>query len=110
MLNFEEAAVTFHDYTALSWSLVCPQERTAASYPDHPDQGRTRPAVWILSGPRPGYGPESPSPVCPPVERDAKFPPIYPAQWHEVARQREYAAGPDDEAPFTTLTYERRCE
>jgi dihydrofolate reductase len=37
------------------------------------------------------------------------FPPIDPAQWHEVVRQ-EYATGPDDEAPFTTLTYERRCE
>jgi dihydrofolate reductase len=37
------------------------------------------------------------------------FPPIDPAQWHEVTRQ-EYAAGPDDEALFTTLTYERRCE
>jgi dihydrofolate reductase len=37
------------------------------------------------------------------------FPAIDPAQWHEVARQ-EYAAGPDDEAPFTALTYERRRE
>jgi dihydrofolate reductase len=40
---------------------------------------------------------------------DAVFPAIDPAQWRETAR-REYAAGPDDEAPFTTLTYERRCE
>ncbi|MBO0751789.1 MAG: dihydrofolate reductase [Bradyrhizobiaceae bacterium] len=38
---------------------------------------------------------------------DTVFPPIDPAQWREVAR-RDYAAGPDDEAPFTTLTYERR--
>jgi hypothetical protein len=43
--------------------------RTAASYPDHPDQGQTGPAVWILSGPRPGYGPERASPVCPPAAR-----------------------------------------
>lgn len=42
-------------------------------------------------------------------EGDTIFPTIDPAQWHEVARQ-EYAAGPDDEAPFTTLTYERRRE
>jgi dihydrofolate reductase len=40
-------------------------------------------------------------------EGDTMFPAIDPAQWHEVARQ-EYAAGPDDDAPFTTLTYERR--
>jgi dihydrofolate reductase len=40
---------------------------------------------------------------------DAVFAPIDPAQWRETAR-REYAAGPDDEAPFTTLTYERKCE
>jgi dihydrofolate reductase len=42
-------------------------------------------------------------------EGDTIFPAIDPAQWHEVARQ-EYAAGPDDEAPFTALTYERRRE
>jgi dihydrofolate reductase len=48
-------------------------------------------------------------PLPPPVEGDAMFPAIDLAQWHEVARQ-DYAAGPDDEAPFTTLTYERRCE
>jgi dihydrofolate reductase len=42
-------------------------------------------------------------------EGDTMFPAIDPAQWHEVARQ-EHAAGPDDEAPFTTLTYERRRE
>jgi dihydrofolate reductase len=40
-------------------------------------------------------------------EGDTMFPAIDPAQWHEVARQ-DYAAGPDDDAPFTTLTYERR--
>jgi dihydrofolate reductase len=38
---------------------------------------------------------------------DTVFPDIDPAQWRETARQ-EYAAGPDDDAPFTTLTYERR--
>jgi dihydrofolate reductase len=38
---------------------------------------------------------------------DTVFPDIDPAQWRETARQ-EFAAGPDDEAPFTTLTYERR--
>ena len=38
---------------------------------------------------------------------DTLFPDIDPAQWRETARQ-EYAAGPDDDAPFTTLTYERR--
>ena len=40
---------------------------------------------------------------------DAVFPAIDPGQWHETAR-REHPAGPDDEAPFTTLTYERKCE
>ncbi len=40
-------------------------------------------------------------------EGDTMFPKIDPARWRETARQ-EYAAGPDDEAPFTTLTYERR--
>jgi len=39
-------------------------------------------------------------------EGDALFPLIDPSRWRETARQ-EYAAGPDDEAPFTTLTYER---
>jgi dihydrofolate reductase len=42
-------------------------------------------------------------------EGDTMFPPIDPAQWQEIARL-EYAAGPDDDAPFTTLTYERRRE
>jgi dihydrofolate reductase len=37
---------------------------------------------------------------------DTVFPAIDPAQWREAARE-EYEAGPDDEAPFTTLTYER---
>ena len=40
---------------------------------------------------------------------DAVFPAIDPAQWRETAR-REHPAGPDDEAPFTALTYERKCE
>jgi dihydrofolate reductase len=40
---------------------------------------------------------------------DAVFPPIDPALWRETMRQ-EYRAGPDDEAPFTTLTYERHSE
>ena len=38
---------------------------------------------------------------------DTVFPDIDPAQWRETARQ-EFPAGPDDDAPFTTLTYERR--
>ncbi len=42
-------------------------------------------------------------------EGDTMFPRIYPAQWRVAARQ-DYAAGPDDDAPFTTLTYERRRE
>jgi dihydrofolate reductase len=42
-------------------------------------------------------------------EGDTIFPGIEPARWREAARQ-DYAAGPDDEAPFTTLTYERRRE
>jgi dihydrofolate reductase len=40
-------------------------------------------------------------------EGDTVFPEIDPARWGETAR-KEYAAGPDDDAPFTTLTYERR--
>jgi dihydrofolate reductase len=40
-------------------------------------------------------------------EGDTIFPGIDPVQWRETARQ-DYAAGPDDEAPFTTLTHERR--
>jgi dihydrofolate reductase len=42
-------------------------------------------------------------------EGDALFPPIDPVRWRETARE-EHAAGPDDEAPFTTLTYERHRE
>jgi dihydrofolate reductase len=42
-------------------------------------------------------------------EGDTVFPHIDPAQWREVAR-RDYPAGPDDDAPFTTLTFERRRE
>jgi dihydrofolate reductase len=38
---------------------------------------------------------------------DTVFPEIDPALWRETTR-REHAAGPDDDAPFTTLTYERR--
>jgi dihydrofolate reductase len=38
---------------------------------------------------------------------DTMFPEIDPAQWRETARQ-EHALGPGDDAPFTTLTYERR--
>jgi dihydrofolate reductase len=40
-------------------------------------------------------------------EGDTVFPEIDPAQWRETARQ-DHSAGPDDEAPFTTLTYERQ--
>jgi dihydrofolate reductase len=39
-------------------------------------------------------------------EGDSIFPAIDPAQWRETGRC-EYPAGPDDEAPFTTLAYER---
>jgi dihydrofolate reductase len=42
-------------------------------------------------------------------EGDTLFPAIDPAQWREAARE-EHGAGPDDEAPFTTLTYERHRE
>lgn len=37
---------------------------------------------------------------------DVSFPPINPALWREASRG-EHAAGPDDEADFTVLTYER---
>jgi dihydrofolate reductase len=37
---------------------------------------------------------------------DTLFPAIDPAVWREVARQ-EHPAGPDDEAGFTILSYER---
>jgi dihydrofolate reductase len=37
---------------------------------------------------------------------DSIFPAIDPAQWRETERS-EYPAGPDDDAPFTTLAYER---
>ena len=40
---------------------------------------------------------------------DTMFPPIDPARWREMAR-REYPAGPEDEAAFATLTFERRSE
>jgi len=39
---------------------------------------------------------------------DAKFPAIDPEIWRETQRS-EHRAGPDDEASFTTLTYERRA-
>jgi dihydrofolate reductase len=42
-------------------------------------------------------------------EGDTVFPEIDPAQWRETARQ-EHPARPEDDAPFTTLTYERRRE
>ena len=38
---------------------------------------------------------------------DTVFPPIDPGRWREAAR-RDYPATADDDAPFTTLTYERR--
>jgi dihydrofolate reductase len=37
---------------------------------------------------------------------DVTFPPIDPALWREASRS-EHPAGPDDEADFTVLTYER---
>ncbi len=39
-------------------------------------------------------------------EGDTFFPPIDPQQWREVAREL-HKRGPDDEADFTILTYER---
>ena len=38
---------------------------------------------------------------------DVSFPAIDPALWREATRS-EHAAGPDDEADFIVLTYERR--
>jgi dihydrofolate reductase len=40
-------------------------------------------------------------------EGDSLFPPIYPDIWREVAREK-HAAGPDDDADFTVVTYLRR--
>jgi len=42
-------------------------------------------------------------------EGDTVFPPIDPAEWSETGRLA-HQAGPGDEAPFTTLTYERRSD
>jgi dihydrofolate reductase len=42
-------------------------------------------------------------------EGDTVFPAIDPGRWRETARE-EHAAGPEDEAAFTTLTYERHHE
>jgi dihydrofolate reductase len=39
-------------------------------------------------------------------EGDTLFPPIDPQHWHEVRRE-PHRRGPDDEADFTILTYER---
>jgi dihydrofolate reductase len=39
-------------------------------------------------------------------EGDTLFPPIDPQQWREVKRE-PHKRGPDDEADFTILTYER---
>ena len=40
-------------------------------------------------------------------EGDALFPPIYPDIWQEVGREK-HAAGSDDDADFTAVTYLRR--
>ncbi len=40
-------------------------------------------------------------------EGDALFPPIDPTVWREVTR-KDYAAGPEDDANFTVVTYLRR--
>lgn len=40
---------------------------------------------------------------------DVVFPPIDASRWCETAR-RQHPAGPDDDAAFTTLTYERLTE
>lgn len=39
---------------------------------------------------------------------DTRFPPIDPALWQEVTRERHPAAG-DDSAPFSYVTYRRRA-
>jgi dihydrofolate reductase len=39
---------------------------------------------------------------------DTLFPPIDPQDWREIRRE-PHARGPDDEADFTILTYERRA-
>jgi dihydrofolate reductase len=38
---------------------------------------------------------------------DTRFPAIDPGQWEEIARER-HAAGPDDSADFSYVTYRRR--
>jgi dihydrofolate reductase len=38
---------------------------------------------------------------------DSVFPRIDPARWREI-RRHEHSAGPDDDAAFTTLIYERQ--
>lgn len=40
---------------------------------------------------------------------DVAFPPVDETRWRETSRT-EYPAGPDDDAAFATLTYERRTE
>ncbi len=40
---------------------------------------------------------------------DVGFPPVDETRWRETSRI-EYPAGPDDDAAFATLTYERRTE
>jgi dihydrofolate reductase len=42
-------------------------------------------------------------------EGDAVFPPVDETKWRETSR-REHPAGPDDDAAFSTLTYERLTE
>ncbi len=37
---------------------------------------------------------------------DTRFPPIDPKVWREAERS-DHPAGPDDEAPFTVIVYER---
>jgi dihydrofolate reductase len=39
---------------------------------------------------------------------DTKFPPLDPNNWQET-RRTEHRAGPDDDASFTVLVYERRA-
>jgi dihydrofolate reductase len=40
---------------------------------------------------------------------DTVFPAIDPAAWREASRY-DHSAGPEDDAPFATLTYERQSE
>jgi dihydrofolate reductase len=42
------------------------------------------------------------------ADGDTSFPPIDPDLWRETKRS-EYPAGPDDDASYTTVDYERHA-